>query len=86
MEWAVGDRVIVNLPNNKNPWLQVRRGSAVPVSGTVKALDEPGVVRGVRVQFDAEFNGVMDCYATHEELVAANESAQHDAVSAAPRA
>lgn len=62
--WKVGDRVALMLPNHD---IGVR-GRWVAVEGTVTGLDEPGLPLGVRVQFDFLFNGVMDCYATHDEL------------------
>jgi hypothetical protein len=34
----------------------------------VRAVDEPDLPPGVRVDLDREVNGVRDCYATHGEL------------------
>ena len=67
-QWKVGDRVV--WPH------EVKRGRSyvtVRTSGTVIALDLPGVPRGVQVEFDSPINGADGiftdtCYATYEEL------------------
>lgn len=61
--WQPGDRVIVRLPDRSAPY-----GRRVDVHGTVRAVDEPDLPPGVRVDLDREVNGVRDCYATHGEL------------------
>lgn len=62
--WKVGDRVLWPHPER-----QGRRNVTVNSPGTVTAIDEPGLPRGVRVKFDELVNGVDECYATHAELV-----------------
>lgn len=66
--WKPGDRVIVRLPDRS---LRRNRGGAIrhaDVPGTVREVDPPGQVPGVRVGLDREVNGVRDCYAAHGEL------------------
>jgi hypothetical protein len=62
-EWSVGDRVVWEHREGNGP---ARRTVRSP--GTVVAVNLDGLPKGVKVQFDAPFNGVMDCYATHYEL------------------
>ncbi len=61
--WKPGDRVSLVLPDKSLPW-----GRGVRVNGTVRAVDLPGLSRGVRIDLDREINGVRDCYATHDEI------------------
>lgn len=64
--WQPGDRVIVRLPDGFIPGGYRKR--EIDTHGTVRAVDEDGMPRGVRVDLDREVNGVRDCYATHSEL------------------
>jgi hypothetical protein len=57
--WKPGDRVIVSLPDKSTSY-----GRAVDIHGTVRAVDDGGVL----VDLDREINGVRGCYATHGEL------------------
>jgi hypothetical protein len=63
--WRPGDRVIARLPAGQATGYGRRHAD---VHGTVRAVDEPGLPPGVRVDLDDEVNGVRDCYATHGEL------------------
>lgn len=56
--WRVGD--VVSLCPNGN--------ESNRVTATVTGIDEPGLIRGVRVQFHEERNGVDNAYASHNEL------------------
>lgn len=63
-DWKPGDRVIVRLPDaGGSP-----RGRLRDFCGTVRAVDEPGLWPGVRVDLDHTVNGIGDCYASHREL------------------
>jgi hypothetical protein len=62
--WKPGDRVALTLPTG-----QRHRPNRQRVTGSVRAVDEPGLPSGVRVDLDAAVRGVTDCYATHDELV-----------------
>lgn len=65
----VGDRVSVYLPDRSAPGKgRGRRVAIVPVSGTVTAVDLPGLPRGVQVALDRTVNGGDTCYATHAEV------------------
>ena len=64
--WQPGDRVQVLLPDRLG--LLGRRGSRAWFRGTVRAVDEPGALPGVRVDLDMPVSGVQDCYASHKEL------------------
>lgn len=62
--WSPGDRVV--WPHRER---YGKTYMTVQSSGTVTAVDEPGLPRGVRVQFDSPVHGVSDCYATYDELL-----------------
>ncbi len=63
MAWKPGDRVSLLLPTGPRHVPRYAR-----VVGTVRAVDEPGMPPGVRVQLDYPVRGASDCYATHSEL------------------
>jgi hypothetical protein len=60
---AVGDRVVVTLPDKALPRGRGGNVVQVPVSGVVSAVTH----RGVTVRLDRSVNGVGSCYATHAE-------------------
>lgn len=61
---TVGDRVTLEIPIA--PWRKTGRRREL-VTGTVAAVNEPGLPPGVRVVFDQPVNGVPNAYATHAE-------------------
>lgn len=56
--WRVGDRVSL-CPNGRE---------SDRCEGTITAINEEGLPRGVRVRFDGLLCGVDNCYASHDEL------------------
>lgn len=61
--WKVGDRVV--WPHHEK---HGGRYEIVRSVGTITAVNEPGLPRGVRVTFDELVNGAPSCYATYGEL------------------
>lgn len=64
--WQVGDRVVFRHVERVG-----RRNVTVGTLGTVRAVDEPRLPPGVRVDLDEPVCGVRECYATHDELARA---------------
>lgn len=56
--WRVGDVVSLCPTGNESD----------RVTGTVAAIDEPGLPRGVRIHFHYGMRGLDNCYASHDEL------------------
>jgi hypothetical protein len=68
-DWKAGDRVAVVLPYRSGVWGRYRR---VRATGTVTAVDVPGLPPGVDIALDFEVGGARSCYATHEEVMSAD--------------
>lgn len=64
--WKPGDRVTIRLKDTSGDYH--RAGTNIVVHGVVRAIDEPGLPRGVRVDLDHPISGISDCYATYSEL------------------
>lgn len=61
---AVGDRVVITLPDKALPRGRGKRVVQVPVSGVVRVVTS----RGVTISLDRAVNGEVSCYATHAEV------------------
>jgi hypothetical protein len=61
----VGTRVRLQLPE---PRPSLRRPERVSVTGTVVAIDTPGLPPGVRVELDYQVGGGRRCYASYSDL------------------
>lgn len=62
-QWQVGDRVV--WPHREGIG---RARRTVYSTGTVTAVDLPGMPAGAQVTFDRPVNGAPTCYATYAEL------------------
>ena len=67
-EVRVGQQVWLVLDEQIPQQVPRHRPVSVQATGTVTAVDEPGLPPGVRVTLDREINGVDTCYATYREL------------------